>query len=136
MSPTVIMLMGFIVWTIILLFGVAATRFYSVGSGRFHLRQITPSGEYLTPFAHRIHRAQLNCVENLPILVGVCLIAFMVNQLKVIDSLAYLFLACRISQSLVHLYSIRLYAQLIRFSFFLVQILLLLYWLGTIFANY
>lgn len=135
MSPTVIMLMGFITWTIILLLGVAVSRFHAVGSGRFHLRQITPDGENLAPFVHRIHRAHLNCLENLPMVIGVCLIAFILNQVQVIDPLAYLFLAFRVTQSLIHLVSINLYAQLVRLLFYSAQIVLLLYWMGVMFAN-
>ncbi|WP_367607367.1 MAPEG family protein [Legionella sp. W05-934-2] len=135
MSPTVLMLMGFITWSIILLLGVSVSRFHAVGSGRFHLRHITPDGEMLAPFAHRIHRAQMNCLENLPMVVGVCLIAFMLNQVQLIDPLAYLFLTCRIAQSLVHLYSVRIYAVMARFLLYAVQIALLIYWLGIMFAN-
>lgn len=135
MSPTIIMLMGLITWTIILLLGVAGSRFHAIGSGRFHLRHITPDGEHLAPYAHRLHRAHLNCVENLPMVVGVCLIAFMLNQVQVINPLAYVFLACRVIQSLIHLFSVRFYALIARLLFYSVQIGLLLYWIGAMFAN-
>ena len=128
MSPTLIALTGFILWTLLLLvtMGLARTRLVMA-------RQVPPNGfkpdnAGLSPFLQRLARAHMNCVEGLPIFGGLMLVAVASGQAAITDPLAYVFLAARIAQSSIHLASTSNRAVTWRFVAFLVQVLIGLWW--------
>lgn len=82
----------------------------------------------LSPFMQRLARAHANCVEGLPIFGGLLLVAIATDKAFLTDPQAYLFLGCRIFQSLVHLASLSSIAVSIRFTAFAVQMGIGLYW--------
>lgn len=77
----------------------------------------------------RAQHAHLNCVENLPVLGAVVLIACISQKLDLLDPLAYAFLAMRLGQSVVHLIGTSPALVFIRANFFLAQIGILVWWL-------
>jgi uncharacterized MAPEG superfamily protein len=72
----------------------------------------------------RLNRAHLNCIENLPIFGVVVLTAHAAGV--DVGSLAAGVLAARIAQSLAHLSSGRSRVILVRGTFFVVQLVLIL----------
>ena len=56
------------------------------------------------------------------------LIAVVTAQTAVTDSLAYVFLAARVTQSLIHLASVSPIAVTLRFSAFAIQLVIAIYW--------
>ncbi|MDA8259716.1 MAG: MAPEG family protein [Betaproteobacteria bacterium] len=69
----------------------------------------------------RLARAHANCLEGLPIFGGLMLVAVVAGQSALTDPLAYVLLAARILQSLIHLASTSATAVTLRFTAFAVQ---------------
>jgi len=76
----------------------------------------------------RLARAHANCVEGLPIFGGLMLVAVVAGRSMVTDPLAYVLLAARILQSVIHLSSLSPLAVTLRFSAFAVQMAIAAYW--------
>lgn len=133
MSPTAVALLGFALWTILLVVVLALHRTGIVMGGARAANEFKPSGEDLPGFGQRLTRVHANCYENLPVAAAVLLYAIATQNTAVTDPLAYVFLGARIAQSLTHLVSASRQAVTIRFAFYLVQIGLLLYWIVRFF---
>jgi uncharacterized MAPEG superfamily protein len=116
-------LLGFVAWTLLLLFGVGASRVAQILSGAKR------AGDFPAGVPHggdrywRLNRAHLNCVENLPLFGAVVLTAAAVGaQSPALDTLARVYLGARVGQSVTHVSSGSDRAVQVRFTFFLVQI--------------
>lgn len=129
MTPTAVALLGFVAWTILLVLMLAVVRTGLVFAGKKKSNEFKPSGEDLEGFGSRLTRAHSNCYENLPIAGAVLLYAIATSQTAITDQLAMAFLGARVLQSLTHLASTNRLAVLIRFAFFVVQVLILIFWL-------
>jgi uncharacterized MAPEG superfamily protein len=128
MSPTLIALTGFILWTLALLttMGIARTRLVLA-------RQVPPNGfrpdnAGLSPFMQRLARAHMNCIEGLPVFGGLMLVAAVAGRTGVTDPLAFVLLGARLVQSLIHLASTSNRAVRLRFFAFLVQVGIAVWW--------
>ena len=127
-SPTVFILAAFITWTLLLLVLMEVIRTQLVLSGKVVANGFTPDNAGLSPFMQRLARAHANCVESLPVFGGLLLLAIVTERTAITDPLAYLFLASRVFQSLVHLASTSPTAVKVRFTAFAVQMGIGLYW--------
>lgn len=118
----------FSAWTLILLGGIGVLR------GGLSVMRVKPansfavSGEDVSPFSGRLCRAHANCYENLPVFLGIVLTAELLGQAEVTDPLALWVLAARLAQSGIHLTSTSVPAVTMRFVFFLIQYMILAYW--------
>lgn len=77
----------------------------------------------------RAEHAHANCLEMLPLVGIVVLVAATTGQQAVTDGLAYWFLAARVAQTTTHLISATAMFATIRASFFAVQLAILVTWL-------
>lgn len=127
-SPTAVALTGFISWALALLVLMEVIRAKLVLTGEVAADRFDPANSGLSPFMQRLARAHANCVEGLPIFGGLMVVALITDGTGVTDSLAYVFLAARIAQSLIHLVSLSPAAITMRFSAFAVQFLIGVYW--------
>lgn len=127
-SPSIFALTGFVAWALLLLVLMEGIRSYLLIRGKTTVSALTPDNANLSPFMQRLARAHANCIEGLPIFGGLLLIAFVTGHGTLTDSLAYVFLAARIFQSLVHLASSSTPAASVRFSAFVVQMAIGAYW--------
>lgn len=127
-SSTVIVLTLFVVWTLLLLVLMEVIRSKLVLTREVPANGFAPDNANLSPFMQRLARAHANCVEGLPVFGGLMLVAIVTAQTAVTDSLAYVFLAARLAQSLIHLASVSPTAVTLRFSAFAVQLLIAMYW--------
>ena len=127
-SPSTIALTGFITWALLLLVLMEGFRSQLVLRGKVPANRFTPDNAGLSPFMQRLARAHANCLEGLPIFGGLLLVAIATDRTAITDPLAYVFLASRIFQSLVHLASTSAAAVIIRFAAFSVQLAIGLYW--------
>ncbi|TWG92874.1 MAPEG family protein [Luteimonas sp. J16] len=127
-SPSAFALTGFIAWTLLLLALMEGIRTGLVLGRRVPANRFTPDNAGLSPFMQRLARAHANCVENLPVLGGLLLVAIATGHAAVTDPLAWPLLGARVCQSLVHLASVSATAVTIRFLFFAVQLGIGLYW--------
>ena len=134
-SASAVVLASFIAWTLLLLVLMEIIRTQLVVRGRVPANGFTPDNRALSPFMQRLARAHANCIENLPIFGGLLLLAIATGRTALTDPLAFVFLACRIGQSLVHLASTSSAAVSIRFTAFAVQMAIGLYWAFALLAS-
>ncbi|MDH4314684.1 MAG: MAPEG family protein [Gammaproteobacteria bacterium] len=127
-SPTIIVLTFFVVWALFLLVLMEVIRAKLVLSREFPANGFSPDNANQSPFMQRLARAHANCVEGLPIFGGLMLVAIVTAQTAVTDPLAYVFLAARLAQSLIHLLSVSAMAVTLRFSAFAVQLVIAIFW--------
>lgn len=128
MNPTLTALAGFVAWSLFLLVLMEGIRSKLVLTKAVPPNGFNPDNSNLSPFMQRLARAHANCVEGLPIFGGLMLIAVVAGKSAVTDPLAYVFLAARIVQSVMHLSSLSALAVTLRFSAFAVQMAIGVYW--------
>jgi len=123
-------LLGFVLWTTLILLTIAAARVSQIlgGSAR--------PGDFPSGVPHggdrywRLNRAHLNCLENLPLFGAVVLTGAVIGaDAPMLDTLAVVYLVARIAQSLIHVASGSDLAVQARFGCFGVQIVCLLWML-------
>src|SRR5215216_2375545 len=126
MTVPVLMLLGFALWTILLLLATVGVYRWSriltgrVPIGNFRADQIEGADWYL-----RAMRAHANCVENLPVFGAIVFGLYAGNVSSAfVNGLAVAVLVARIMQSLMHVCFVQTNAVAsVRFGFFFVQIL-------------
>ncbi|MBS0318037.1 MAG: MAPEG family protein [Proteobacteria bacterium] len=128
METTALVLTLFIAWTLLLLVLMEVLRVVLVARQRIASNAFRPDNANLSPFMQRLARAHANCVESLPVFGGLMLVALLLGRAGVTDPLAPWLLAARIVQSCVHLSALSVTAVNLRFSAFVVQMLIGIYW--------
>ena len=130
LSPSAIALLGLVAWPLLLMFLIINQRGLLVLGGRMKVNAFAPDGSN-TPsaFGQRLVRSHANCLENLPGQAAVLLFAMLAGQTALTDPLALGLLAARVLQSLVHLLSTAPLFVWLRFASYLVQVLILAWWL-------
>ena len=134
MSTSLLALLGFVSWTLALLVLMEVIRSKLVLTGEVAANGFNPENSTLSPFMQRLARAHANCLEGLPVFGGLILIAVVSGKAHVTDSLAYVLLAARIIQSIIHLISISPLAVTARFTAFAVQLGIAIYWVVKLHA--
>ena len=126
MSATETTILYLVLWYAVLLVQLPAIRMIaskSTGSMVFD-----PNGADLDGYGKRLTRAVANCQENLPLAIGVMLLAIVTGNAEITNATAMWFLYARIGQSVAHLISISTPMVMVRFGFFLVQFGLVVCW--------
>lgn len=136
MSATILALVGYIAWSVMLLTGIAVYRTVLVMQKNRQPNGFKADGSDSPEFGQRLTRAQGNCSESFIFTGGVMLLALATSSSTITDPLAYVLLAARLGQSIVHLVSSSALAVQIRFAFFLVQVAISVYWLIQIFSKF
>ena len=129
MNDTILALLGYISWTLVLLVWLAVYRTKLVMSRQVAPNQFQSDGSNCPAFGQRLTRAQSNCVESFVFIGGLMLLALATNSAVITDGLALILLAARLGQSITHILSTSNLAVQIRFAFFLVQVGICIYWL-------
>ncbi len=123
-------LLAFAMWTLaVLMVGIGIRRWSLVLTGNAQLTDFPADTPHGTPAYRRAVRAHANCVENLPVYGAVTVAAFAAQaQSPTIDTLALVFIAARICQTLVHMtFAETNTTVMIRFLFFLSQIIVMIW---------
>jgi hypothetical protein len=136
MSASIIVLLGYITWILVLLLALASYRSYLSMSGSFAGLKFKADGTDVPDFGNRLTRAQANCVESFSFIGGVLLLAIATDSTAITNGLAYILLAARLGQSLVHLVSTSNMAIQLRFVLFLVQFSIVAYWVIMLSIKY
>lgn len=126
--PSAIAFIGFIAWTLALLVLMELLRTRLVILRKSAPNEFLPDNANLSLFMQRLARAHANCVESLPVFGGLLGVALVTMQTDITDKLAYVLLAARILQSIVHLASLSAAAVTIRFCLFAIQLTIGVYW--------
>jgi uncharacterized MAPEG superfamily protein len=126
-------LLGFVAWTLLLLLGIAAARVGAVLRGQKKANEFASGVPHGGDAYWRLNRAHLNCLENLPIFATVVLVATVAGvRAAILDTIARVYLAARVGQSLTHVASGSVIAVNVRFTFFAVQVACVIQFLLTI----
>ncbi len=126
MSATLVALLGFVLWTMLLLFGVINWRGLQVMFGGKRIDAFPADGPHEGPnWYPRLLRAHLNCLETLPLFAVVALTAAVTGRIGVTDTLAPWVLYARIAQSTIHLLLVHPQLIWLRFAAFLTQFVLI-----------
>ncbi len=134
MSASLSALLGFISWALFLLVLMELLRSKLVLTGEVPANGFDPNNTKLSPFMQRLARAHANCLEGLPIFGGLLLLAVVADKSQVTDPLAYILLAARVVQSLIHLGSASPAAAMARFTAFAVQMGIGVYWAARLYG--
>ncbi|MEX2476047.1 MAPEG family protein [Marinobacter sp.] len=78
------------------------------------------------PILQRAKAAHLNCIENFAVFAAVVVVAGLMDRLEAVNALAAYVLYARLAQSLVHISGTSFVQILLRATFFLIQIVLVL----------
>jgi len=125
MTIPVLTLLGFALWTLLILFGtVGVYRWSRILSGRTQISHWTADPDAGTGIYPRAMRAHMNCIENLPVFGA---IVFAIDHVSLdtdlVNTLAVTVLAARIIQSLVHIAFTQTDRVIfVRFAFYFFQI--------------
>ena len=128
MSPSLLALLGYAAWTLLLLLGIGALRSSLTLSGARAANSFRPDGSDVSPFSERLCRAHANCYESLPAFAAIVLVAAVSGNGAITDGLAPWALLARVGQSTTHLLSTSPQAVTVRFGFFLVQVVVQVWW--------
>jgi uncharacterized MAPEG superfamily protein len=134
MEPSAVALLGYAGWTILLVTCMGLQRGALTLSGQRAPNSFKTDGTDISPFAQRLARAHANCYENLPVFAAIVLTAIATGHNSVTDPLAPWVLLARMAQSVTHILSTSSPAVMIRFTFFLVQMLIMIWWLIALFS--
>lgn len=115
-------LLGFTVWTFLLVVvGIGVPRLTAIAQGA-RPNSFVPGTAHGSERYQRTMRAHMNCVENLPVFAVLVLTGTMLHLRGAFDLTAALVLAARVLQSATHIASGRNRAVILRFAFFVVQL--------------
>jgi uncharacterized MAPEG superfamily protein len=128
MNASATVLTALVAWALLLLILMEALRVRLVATRAVASNEFRPDNSNLSPFMQRLARAHANCVEGLPIFGGLLVVALLTNRTGITDPLAPWLLVARLVQSTTHLASLSVLAVNVRFSAFVVQILIAACW--------
>jgi uncharacterized MAPEG superfamily protein len=130
MTPAVITVIVFALWTlVVLLAGVGVRRWYLILCKQTPLTCFPADVAHGSPAYRRAMRAHVNCVENLPVYAAIVLTSEIYHSgSAVITPLSIVFILCRVTQSCVHLLFPETNATVgLRFGFFITQIVIMIW---------
>ena len=128
MSTTAIALIGLVMWSVALTFGLVFTRTAAIMRKEKALNEFQADGRDLSPFGQRMTRSHANSLEFLALGVGLMLLAIATGHTDITDKLAMIVLYCRIGQSVVHIISTSTPMVMCRATLFSAQLIIFAYW--------
>lgn len=128
MNDTIIALLGYISWILVLLLMLAGYRTFLSATGKKKGLKFSADGSDVPAFGERLTRAHANTVECFSFVAGTMIVAIATDSMAITNGLAYIVLGARLLQSVVHMLSTSNVAIQIRFVFFLVQFGIVIYW--------
>jgi uncharacterized MAPEG superfamily protein len=135
MDNTSIAIFGLVVWTLLLLTGIAVLRSGLTLTRVRAANSFRPSGEDVSPFSGRLCRAHANCYEFVPFALAILLYAVATDQTVMTNGLALIMLYARMGQSIIHLVSTSRAAVSLRFAFVVPQIAIVFFWISRLIAG-
>lgn len=124
MTPALYSLLGFVVWTLLVVsVGIGTPRVTAVLARRAPPKSFMADVPHGSERYRRTMRAHANCVENLPLFAALVLLARVVSlENALFETLAIIVLPARVAQTTVHVASGSNRAVLARFWFFSIQV--------------
>ncbi len=122
-SGSLLALLAFVAWTVTLLLAVGLSRVAKVAAGKARPGDFPAGVPHGADTYWRLNRAHLNCLEFLPLFGAVVIVGAVADvESAAFETGAWVVVAARVGQSLVHVASGSDLAVNLRFGFFLVQV--------------
>lgn len=135
-NVSALVLIGFAGWAAFLVILMEALRTDLILRKKIRPSALKPDNGNLSPFMQRLARAHANCLENLPIMGGLLLLAIAQHRTDITDASAAPALAARVAQSTIHLASGSDVAATLRFLTYLIQLVIAVAWIyGLVRSN-
>jgi hypothetical protein len=128
MNETIIAVIAYIGWILVLLLMLAAYRTSLTFGGKKKGLKFAADGSDLPDFGGRLTRVHANAVECFSFICGTMILAIATDSTAITNGLALVVIAARLLQSAVHLASTSNAAIQVRFVFFLIQFGIVIYW--------
>ncbi len=129
-------LLGFAGWTMLLVVSVGLWRVGLVFAGKAAANAFPSGTQHGSDPYWRLNRAHLNAAENLPLMASVVLVGTLAGvSTPLFATLAQVYLAARIVQSLVHIASNAVMVVNLRFTALIVQFVCFGWMAGEIIRN-
>ena len=128
MSSSIVAVICFAGWTLVMARVMVNHRVFYVLSGRRKINTFPADGVAVSAFQARACRVHANCYENLPVFAALVLGATVAGRSAITDPLAMIAVYARVAQSSVHLISTSESAVMIRATFWTVQIAIMIFW--------
>jgi len=129
MNDTLTSLIIYIAWMLAILMFLGGYRSLLTLTGKKAANGFSPGGDDVSPFSGRLCRAHANCYEFFPLAGGLLLAALATNNTAITNEYALYLVYARVLQSLVHMISTSVVAVYARFTFFLAQVGICIYWI-------
>jgi len=126
MTFPVWMLLGFAMWTLVVLLGsVGVYRWSRILTGKVAIKEFRADKVEGEDWYLRAMRAHANCIENLPVFAVIVFVSFVSGVSSAsVDIMAFIVLAARILQSTIHIALTPTNTiVLVRFIFYFVQVI-------------
>ncbi len=135
MSTPLLALLGMALWALLLVTGIGSIRVVQVLQGKVPPKGFNSGQQHGSEAYWRLNRAHLNCVENLPVLGALVLVTEVAELGSAqVDGLAMTYLVARVGQTVAHVSSGSNMAVNVRFTFFVVQLVVAVAWAVTLLA--
>jgi len=128
MSPSILALVCFAAWTLLMALVMVNHRVYFVLTGQRKINSFTPDGSGVSSFQVRACRVHANCYENLHVFAALVVGAAVAGKGAITNTLAMVAFYSRVIQSTVHLISTSQAAVMIRATFWTVQVAIMAIW--------
>ena len=119
-------LLWYVVWTLVLVFAYVNWRSLEILRGKSAASWTRGGGIERPEIVKRMENAHANCVENLPLFAVVVLAAAAMGKSAVADAYGAYVLYARVAQGLVHIAGVNHLMVLVRATFWLIQVALIL----------
>ena len=136
MNATILALLGYIGWSVILLLVLMGYRTLLVMKKEKQPNGFKADGSDSPEFGQRLTRALGNAFESFAFIGGTMLVALATGAAAITNPLAMYVLYARVAQSLVHMVSTSVLAVQVRFVLFLIQVGIVVYWLVMLFDKF
>ena len=132
MTTPLLCLLFFAGWTLLIVVGgVVSKRVWLVLTRKAAANSFASGQPHGTELYQRFMRAHANAVENLPVFASVVVVCHLAGvQDPTVDKLAVACVVARVCQSCVHIASNRNIAVQIRFTFYMAQVVCVLWMAG------
>ena len=129
-----IAVLGFALWTLLLVFVSVNWRVLEVLRGRAMNSWGRDDGIAVPDLVKRMQHAHLNCLENLPIFAVLVFAAYFMGKSAAVDGLDMYVLYARLAQSLVHMIGTSAALVFVRATFYVLQVLMFFYMFWSLLA--
>lgn len=136
MNATILAVIAYVAWSMLLLLSLAAYRTYFNKAQKRNSLKFDANGSDVSEFGQRLTRAHANTYESVVFVVVPMLLAIATNSTAITNGLAVYIIIARVLQSCTHIASNSNAMITVRFVFFVTQFAISGYWLFQLITKF